>query len=141
MTSSIKWEPMEDLKALRDLVGKSVVGKISARLVEGRPLMDLYETDESYVAEIDAPGITVEGLEVSVYGAEVTIKLSRALVEERAYLYRERPTEVISRRIKVPDAVDTEGIKARLGNGLLILTMPKRKEAQEVKIEVTTPKA
>lgn len=141
MTSSVKWEPVEDLKALRDLISKSVVGKISAKLVESRPLMDLYETDTAYVAEIDAPGVTIDGLEVSVYGAEVTIKLSRAPVEERAYLYRERPTETISRRIKVPDAVDTEGIKARLGNGLLILTMPKRKDAQGVKIEVSTPKS
>lgn len=140
MTSSIKWEPIEDLKALRELIGRSVVGKISAKLVEGRPAMDLYETEDDYVAEIDAPGITIEGVEVSVYGSEVTISLSRPAVEGRNYLYQERPAGTISRRIKVPDSVDTEKISARLGNGTLILTMPKRQDAKGVKIEVTAPK-
>ncbi len=141
MTSSIKWEPIEDLKALRELIGKSVVGKISAKLVEGRPAMDLYETEDAYIAEIDAPGVAVEGLEVSVYGSEVTISLCRQPVEGRNYLYQERPTGTISRRIKMPDTVNAEEISARLSNGLLILNMPKRQDAKGIKIEVTAPKS
>lgn len=136
MTSSIKWEPMEDLRAIRDLVGRSFVGRVSSRLVEGRPLMDLYETDDAFVAEIDAPGMDAESLDISVVEAELTLTLERKKDQERKYLYQERQAGKIWRKIRLPTAVDTEQIQAKLENGVLVLTMPKRPEAREVKINV-----
>ncbi len=136
MTSSIKWEPIEDLKAVRNLLGRSLAGKISSRFVQGRPLTDLYETDVAFVAEIDVPGIEADDLDVSVYGSEIVLAIERPAQEERKYLYRERPVGKISRTIQAPDVVDTAQIQARVEKGVLVLTMPKREDAQEVKISV-----
>lgn len=136
MTSSIKWEPFEDLRAIYSLAGRTW-----ARLVPGKPaglpLMDLCETADAFVIEMDAPGIRTESVDVSVEGTTLCVKVDRRGSEEKQYLLRERPTGQIERTITLPDAVNPDGIQARLEDGVLVLTMPKRAEAKEVKIGVT----
>ena len=138
MTSSIKWEPIEDMKTIRNLLGRSFAGKMSAQLAGDRPLMDLFETDEAFVAEIEVPGLTAEGIDVSVSGSQVTVEIERQVPEGRVYVLAERLTGKISRTIDLPDVVDADEVQARLKDGVLVLTMPKCKDAQEIKIIVSS---
>jgi len=153
MTSSIKWEPVEDLKAIGNLVSRvlirpwvnvSIPGLRSMQLLGVRQPVDLYETDEAFVAELDVPGMVAEDLNVVVSGAKVTVTGERCLpgdceeTEKPAYVRRERPRGSFSRKLTIPAGVEVDQIKARLQNGVLVLSMPKKAKPEVVKV---VPKA
>ena len=138
MTSSIRWEPIEDLKAVQSLC-RRVLGdkRRSARMEEGHYLLvDIYETNDAFVAEVDAPGIKDDDLDVSVLGSELMLKIERKAAKDRDYVCAERPIGSFSRALTLPAEVDEEEIQAVLKEGTLILTMPKKAEAKGVVIEV-----
>jgi HSP20 family protein len=164
MTSSIKWEPLEDLKAVGDLVSRvlirpwvnvSIPGLRSMQRGWVHPMLgvrqpvDMYETDEAFVAELDVPGMEAEDLNVVVSGAKVTVTGERCLPGDCAevkgpayvrptYVRRERPRGRFSRKLTIPDGVEVDQIKARLQNGVLVLSMPKKANPEVVKV---VPKA
>ena len=130
MTSSIKWEPIEDLKALREMVGRTFSRPLVAvpmrELIGTRASVDLYETAEGYVAEIDVPGMEAGDLDISVSRSRLTVTGERrALKEGAAYLHRERPVAKLKRTLRVPGDADVDQITAKLNNGVLTVTMPK----------------
>ena len=142
MTSSIKWEPIEDLKAIRDLVDRTVIRPLASISLPGLSsfctLLDMYETEQAYVAEVTVPGLEAEDLDISVSGSKLTVKGERKASEEApTYLHRERPTGRLSRALRVPEDVDANQITAKLANGVLTVTMPKGEAAAAVEIEVT----
>jgi HSP20 family molecular chaperone IbpA len=90
MTSSIKWEPIEDMKAVRDLLAHSFLGKMPG-LFKAGPSMDLYETDVAFVAEIDVPGLAIADIDLSLTGSQLTIEIERQMPEGRIVVFQERP--------------------------------------------------
>jgi len=145
MTSSIKWEPIEDLKAIRDLVDRTVIRPLASISLPGLSsfctLLDMYETEQAYVAEVTVPGLEAEDLDISVSGSKLTVKGQRKAPEGApTYLHRERPAGRLSRALRVPEDVDVNQITAKLANGVLTVTMPKGKAAEAVEIEVTPRK-
>jgi len=156
MTSSIKWEPMEDLKAVGDLLNRvlirpwvniSIPGLRSMQLLGVRQPVDMYETDEAFVAELDVPGTDAEGLNVVVSGARVTVTGERCLPgdceggEGPTYVRRERPRGRFSRKLTVPAGVEVDQITARLRNGVLVLSMPKKPKPEAVRVVPKAPPA
>jgi HSP20 family protein len=142
MTSSIKWEPIEDLKAIRDLVDRTVIRPLTSISLPGLgsfgALLDMYETEGAYVAEVTVPGLEAEDLDISVSGSKVTVKGERkAPAGAPTYLHRERPAGRLRRALRVPKDVAVDQITAKLGNGVLTVTMPKGEAAES---EVTQKK-
>jgi HSP20 family protein len=142
MTSSIRWEPIEDLKAIRDLVDRAVIRPLASISLPGLgsfcTLLDMYETEGAYVAEVTVPGLEAEDLDISVSGSKLTVKGERKAPEDApAYLHRERPTGKLSRMLRVPKDVDVNQIAAKLANGVLTVTMPKGEAGEAVEVEVT----
>ena len=137
MTSSIKWEPIEDIKAINDTVRSFCArswGRVPLpRWLGIRPPVDVTETAEAFMAKVDLPGVRASDVEVSVSASQVTIKGTRPLaaVEDEGAaqalknVLRERPSGAFSRTLSLPDGVDGEQITARLEQGVLTLTMPK----------------
>lgn len=140
MTSSIKWEPIEDIKAIGNLVSRafgSVVALVPVPgLVRPRAAIDLVEGPQAYTVQVDMPGLTANDVEVKVTEGQLTVKGTRAVDDKARYLYHERPKKLM-RTISVPADVDVDQISAKAQDGVLILTLPKRIEAQGVKINVT----
>jgi HSP20 family protein len=154
MTSSIKWEPIEDLKAVGDLLNRvlirpwvnvSIPGLRSMQLLGVRQPVDMYETDEAFVAELDVPGTDAESLSVVVSGAKVTVTGERCLPGDcaegkgMAYVRRERPRGRFSRKLTVPAGVDVDRITARMRNGVLVLSMPKKAKPEVVQVVPKAP--
>ena len=139
MTSSIKWEPIEDIKAVRDLLGRSFLGKMP-KLSKVRPSMDLYETDDAFIAEIDVPGLAIKDIDVSMTGSQLTIEIERQVPKGRIIVFQERFAGKMARTIDLPDVVDPDKVRARPQDGVLVLTMPKREQALQVKIDVSPAK-
>ena len=136
MTSSIKWEPIEDLKAMRDMAARLLPHKHAPGTAKCPP-MDLYEEPDAFVLEVGVAGATAEDVDISVGNSELLVEVEYAVPEGRDYLYQERPKGKIVRSVTLPQSVDTDKIQAKLGNGLLVLTMPKVPAAKEVKIDVS----
>ena len=132
MTSSIKWEPIEDLKAIRDLVDRTLIRPLSSIPLPGLgsyfTLVDLYETPEAYVLEATVPGVQAGDLDITVTGRKLTIRGERKAPEAApTYLHRERPPGKLSRTMRIPKDVDTSQISAKLAGGVLAVTLQKKK--------------
>jgi HSP20 family protein len=94
--------------------------------------VDLVERDGEFVATVDLPGFDREDVDVQVTDHTLRIEADReesteedAGGEEGRYLRHERRRESTHRSIRLPDAVDTEGVTARMNNGVLTVTLPK----------------
>ena len=141
MTSSIKWEPIEDLKAIRAMIGRTFSRPLVAvpmrELIGARASVDLYETAEGYVAEIDVPALAAGDLDISVSRSRLTVAGERRTPKEGAsYLHRERPVAKLKRTLRVPGDADVDQITAKLNHGVLTVTMPRREAAGGVAIEI-----
>ncbi len=53
---------------------EEVLGEVGRPTTAYVALADLYETDEALILEMTAPGLTLEDLEVSLYGNKLTVR-------------------------------------------------------------------
>ncbi len=93
---------------------------------------DIRDMGESYLLEADLPGFAKENVHVDVEGDTLTIRAERKLEKEekdekRKFVKQERSYGSFSRSFDMT-GIDTEGISAAYENGVLRLTLPKRKE-------------
>jgi HSP20 family protein len=94
------------------------------------PTLDVAETDAGYQARIDVPGVAKEDVQVSVEGRRVSItakvQAQADKKEGERVVYRERSTQAFSRTFTLPVEIDSTATTAKLENGVLTLTLPKR---------------
>lgn len=101
------------------------------------PRADVVESDQGYLLDLDLPGVKREELDIQVDHETVTIKGERKLAASpEAYHRVERPYGSFSRVFLLPDFVNPAGIEAKLNDGVLHLTLPRREEAKPKQIQV-----
>ncbi len=91
-----------------------------------------------WVSTVEVPGADVEDLHLDVKDRVLTVSLKRAVdpPEGKRALRRERRALRLSRRIELPEDIDTEGIVATLKDGVLTLRLPRRAPTQARTIPV-----
>lgn len=102
------------------------------------PLLDMYETDDSLILEMDLPGIDPEDVLIKVYDEIIVIEgIKREKREEKRlkYLCMERSFESFRRTVKIPVHVDSTAGKASYNDGVIIVIFPKIKD-KVVKIRI-----
>lgn len=106
------------------------------------PLVDLYETEENLVFEVDLPGIDPENVFIRVYEDLLIIEGVRKDSDyERTpggfkYLCMERSAKGFRRVLKIPVHVNTVAGKAFYENGVMTVKFPKLKgKLIKIKIE------
>lgn len=102
--------------------------------------LDLYRTDEAYVAAIDLPGADASSIDVNVEGRVLTVRAERTRDnhDEVQWLVHRRPTGRFTRRFTLGEGVDADRITATYTDGVLTLTVPVAEQAKARKIEVAT---
>jgi HSP20 family protein len=103
------------------------------------PALDVYETDETFVAKVELPGIEAKDVEVSVEDGTLTVSGKREFaseVNEEHYHRIERHYGSFSRVITLPQTADTEKVDASFDNGVLSIEIPKVEKAKPTKIQV-----
>ena len=102
------------------------------------PEVNIYETKEAYVLEAEMPGVSKDGLEITLEGNELTIT-GRRHPETVAGepLFRERTARDYTRTFELDPAIDTARINARIDQGLLTLTLPKSEQVKPRRITVS----
>lgn len=95
------------------------------------------EADGSYVIEAEMPGVSKEGIEISVDQNELTITGRRAFpVTEGRAVYREIRRANFRRVFELDGSIDRDRITARIENGLLRVTLPLAEQVKPRKIVV-----
>ncbi|MCI4625375.1 MAG: Hsp20/alpha crystallin family protein [Candidatus Magnetoovum sp. WYHC-5] len=103
------------------------------------PLMDVYETTDFLVFEIDLPGVDLNDVSINVYDDIVVIegiKSAEVRPQDCRYLCMERSFDSFRRMIKIPVKVNNSEGKAKYVDGVIRLTLPKVKDRViNIKIE------
>lgn len=105
------------------------------------PSLDLMETEDSLVAEIEIPGVDPNGINISVTPDTLTFageKNQEVKGKGESYHVRERTYGKFSRSIRLPTMVNPDQVEARYKNGILRITMGKNETAESKRIEVKT---
>ena len=99
--------------------------------------VSIWEADNTFHVEADAPGVTKEDVEITFDKGTLQVSLERKAPEgERTNWHNERGYGKVSRSFSLPDTVDPNTIAAELTNGVLHLTIAKLPEAQPKKIDI-----
>ena len=104
------------------------------------PAVDVVEEKEDYVLRAELPGVAKENIKVEVKENRLTLsgKKENAWTDKSAgeYRYAESSHGSFARVFELPRNVSGEAIKAEYANGVLLLRIPKAKEALSRSIEI-----
>ncbi len=114
--------------------GFSVGNKHTAAEV---PAMNVGETDSVAVLELEVPGIEQKDLEVTVRGDVVRVRGTWPARDDDTTDEERR----FERAVRFREAIDAEGLEARLANGILTVSVPKAPELRPRQIPIQIPEA
>lgn len=108
---------------------------------EWLPAVDVAETNNEVVVNVEAPGMDPKEFEISLKEGTLTIsgeKKQEKVEGEEDYHLVERRYGTFTRSILLPQEVESDKISASYKNGVLTVTLPKSREAKkkEVKVKV-----
>lgn len=94
--------------------------------------VDINETNEQYEIIVEVPGFTREDLKVSVDQNVLSIQGKRVkqATEGKKRIVAEIGRGDVSRKFRLPAAVNLDGITTEFANGLLRIVIPKQAQAR-----------
>jgi len=137
-TPDILSEPFDDITNVLDDFFADV-WPFRRSLVADTFKIDVLEDDKNYYIKAELPGVKKEEVNVTVDEGRIQISVNKEEnVEEEGknYIHRERRQTSMQRNIFLADAKD-EGVVAKLENGILTVTVPKKEQTgKAVPIEI-----
>jgi HSP20 family protein len=117
---------------------RDVAPSYYVRPLHGDPLpspevikVDVKETDAVYTVHAEIPGVAKEEIHVTLDGNAVTlsaeVKQQDNTSKDEKVLRSERYFGSVSRSFQLPQDIDREASKAKFENGVLTLTLAKKK--------------
>ena len=138
-----RMDPSREMADLQDRLSQltqyfaDLLPQAGGRVSPGLMPIDVEETDDAYIVDLDLPNVREEDVQIELRGNELRIF--------GAYRDRER-TGVLRRQsrrvgefeflVALPSDVDPEGVDASLETGVLRVLAPKMHSAQARRIEV-----
>jgi len=102
------------------------------------PAASVSETADGYTLELEMPGVSKEGLEISVENNELSIVGRRSTpAVEGTLIHRESRSHNYRRSFEIDPSIDSGKIAARMSQGVVTLTLPKAEEVKPRKIAVS----
>lgn len=105
-----------------------------------RPAVDIYAEDDAIHVLADMPGVGKEALSIEVDGTVLTISgdIQIDMPEGISATYAEVRGSQYYRRFMLGQEIETEGISAKMNNGVLSLVLPKKASHRRRRIDVKT---
>lgn len=94
------------------------------------PPVDIYETEDNIILKAELPGVSPESVSIEVNENTLSLKGERKLekgLSDENYHRMERYYGTFHRAFSLPYPVDSEGIKASFSDGVLKISIPKRR--------------
>jgi HSP20 family protein len=134
------WDPLREIEDFRERMARLVEafgGSADWAAGGWSPLVDVEETDDAYVFEVELPGVRREDVEVEVDGNELRV-FGQVSERERTGIlrHRARRTGRFEYRSTLPQEVDPKRIEAGLADGVLTVRVPKSRRSQARRIEI-----
>jgi len=125
-------EPLEWLNLFRQQMDEifrylsTLEGREEFSEKESSPLVDIYETADSFVVEVELPGCEAKDITLSICCSTLVVE---GMVREEAgpgvnYICLERSGGRFCRAIEIPPMADLDGVRARYRRGLLTVVFP-----------------
>lgn len=101
------------------------------------PEVNIYETQEGYLVEAEMPGVSKQGLEVTLEGNELAVigRRNQETVPGEV-VFRESRPDSYRRVFELDPAIDTTKIRAVMDQGVLKLTLPKSESVKPRRIQI-----
>lgn len=143
----VRWSPFVNMMAVRDEMNHlfhAAFGQDDGNGTEvtgtWEPPVDIYETDDALVLEVELPGVSKD--EVSLELHEHTLTLSGERKREPSaqggqYHREEGRYGAFQRAFRMPTIVDQAQVQATYKNGVLALRLPKRAAPKPQGIPIT----
>lgn len=103
------------------------------------PAVDVYETPEAFIIEAEVAGYSEDKIDIHVDNHVLKLSspaVSREVEKGHTVLSHEIYLPAFERSFRLPEQVDEAAITADYKSGILLVTVPKKKEAQPRRIEV-----
>jgi len=133
----MRWEPFFGMNRYQnDYVDRMYAAR---RRAHARPAVDISENETAYSITLEVPGVARDQISVEVNQDVLTVRGDRktATDEEKGSMRRvERSQGSFARSFSLPDDANADAIEAKLHEGLLELTIPRRARPTARAIEV-----
>ena len=104
------------------------------------PKVDILETANAYILDMDLPGLTEKDLDLNLKDRILTIssvqKEKKDTKEEGEWLIKERCEACFSRKFTLPDDIDADNVSAEFEKGVLTITIPRKPEPKSKEITI-----
>jgi HSP20 family protein len=103
------------------------------------PKVDVLDTPESIEFEAEIPGLEKNEVSVEVDQGILSIsgeKRSQEKREDATYIRKELKKSSFQRSFKLSDSFNHDKIKAKFENGLLLISVPKKKPEKSKKVKI-----
>ena len=98
------------------------------------PAVNVIENEKNYVVEVAAPGMEKQDFTISLEDEQLVIAMEKkedSKQDSAHYLRREFNYASFKQAYVLPDDVMVENVSAKMENGILTITLPKKQEIIE----------
>jgi HSP20 family protein len=126
----------EEVRRLfQELIHQPWGGRGFSETSHWQPRVDMCETPEAIIVEVELPGVRREDVRIELEGDFLYISGERRTNserQERNYYRLERSYGRFERQLRLPGSVVREAIRAEFNAGILSITLPKRERRESV---------
>ena len=147
MRTTVRMHPLSDVITLREAMNSLLEDSVvwSDQQGNGRrtrtqfPRADAYEDEDTVVLEMAVPGVVADSVVVTYEQGELSVSGEYPPRDEtRNWVLTERRRGPFERRFTLNQPVDADQAVAKVENGVLTLTLPKKAELKPRRIEVVS---
>jgi HSP20 family protein len=134
----VRRNPFKEIEEMLERMSKQVEGGVVGFEL-GSIQVDVRDEGDRYVVLADLPGFEAEDVDLRLSGRRLEIDAERedtVDVEDTDYVKRERTRTSAKRSIRLPEEVDESEVSASLDEGVLTVTLPKRRSDERQHIEI-----
>jgi len=97
------------------------------------PPVDVYENADEILMLVDVPGVDDAGLSLRLEGGQLDLEARQVPLEHEGF----QPV-VFARSFTLPRSIDSDGVSAKLEQGVLSVRLRKSEAAKPRRIEIKT---
>ena len=130
-----RWDPLSEMEGLYDQLGQLMHNALGETGVPA--VVDLEETDDAYIVDLDVPGVRREDVNVEV--VDNTLRVSGEIKEKERTGVLRRQTRRVGRFehiMTLPGEVDPDQVEASLHDGVLTVRLAKASRAKPRRVEI-----
>jgi HSP20 family protein len=149
LAPAYRWGPYRDMEDVNERFSRLVrafFGDTMATTGGGSWAMtalpvDVEETDDAYVVDIDLPNVDPEALNLEIRGEELRLTGAHPERDREGVVRRQdRPSGEFEYMVDLPSDIDPDKIDARYENGVLTIRVGKTRDVQPRRIEIRAMK-